>query len=78
MFWHYNNIVYFLLPDTDPHYDDLVSALLEFLPKVEEKLIRSQYTSLLQIALMSEEAPVYDEALRQAKRFPNYVFFTEQ
>jgi len=55
-----------------------VNALLVFLTKVEEKLIGSQYTSLLRIALMSEEGPVYDEALRQVQRFPHFVWFTEQ
>ncbi|KAH8420972.1 hypothetical protein KR222_000289, partial [Zaprionus bogoriensis] len=63
--------------DNDRHYDQLVTALLDFLPKVEEKLIRSECTSLLQLALMSEKGPVSEEALRQAQRFPHNVLFTE-
>lgn len=65
------------IEDNERHYKDLVNALLVFLTKVEEKLISSQYTSLLRIALMSEEGPVYDEALRQVQRFPHFVWFTE-
>ncbi|KAL7737204.1 hypothetical protein ACLKA6_005392 [Drosophila palustris] len=63
--------------DNESHYRELVSALLVFLTKAEEKLISSEFTSLLRIALMSEEGPVFNEALRQVQRFPDFVWFTE-
>lgn len=73
-----NYFSFYFYSDNDESYDQLVTALLHFLPKVEEKLIKSQFTSLLQIAMMSKEGPVHNESLRQAQRFPNNVFFTEQ
>ncbi|KAH8299707.1 hypothetical protein KR044_004999, partial [Drosophila immigrans] len=63
--------------DNDSHYRDLLNAVLVFLTKAEEKLISSPLTSLLRIALMSEEGPVHEEALRQVLRFPDFVWFTE-
>ncbi|XP_034104469.1 uncharacterized protein LOC117568159 isoform X1 [Drosophila albomicans] len=63
--------------DNDSHYRDLLNDVLVFLTKAEEKLISSPFTSLLRIALMSEEGPVHDEALRQVRRFPDFVWFTE-
>lgn len=51
---------------------------MDFLLNAEEKLIRSEFTCLLQIALMTAEGALYDEAYRQAQLFPNYVWFTER
>lgn len=59
------------------YYNLLVNALIKFLPNAEEKLIRSEFSCLLQIALMTEVGVVYDEAFRQAQRLPSYVWFTE-
>lgn len=56
----------------------LVNALLDFLLNAEEKLIRSEFSCLLQIALMTEDGVIYDEAYRQVQRFPSYVWFTER
>ncbi|XP_034477804.1 uncharacterized protein LOC117784238 isoform X2 [Drosophila innubila] len=63
--------------DNDSNYGELVNALLVFLTKVEEKLISSKFTSLLQIAVMSGEGPVHEEALHQVQRFPDFVWLTE-
>lgn len=59
------------------YYDLLLNALITFLLNAEEKLIRSEFSCLLQIALMTEVGVVYDEAFRQAQRLPSYVWFTE-
>ncbi|EDW71398.1 apoptotic protease-activating factor 1 [Drosophila virilis] len=58
--------------------NDLLCTLMDFLLNAEEKLIRSEFTCLLQIALMTAEGALYDEAYRQAQLFPNYVWFTER
>ncbi|EDW74440.1 uncharacterized protein Dwil_GK21917 [Drosophila willistoni] len=63
--------------DDDPTYSRLVNSLLDFLPRIEENLIRSKHTCLLRQALMAEEGPIYEEANRQIQRFPDYVWFTE-
>ncbi|XP_030245901.1 uncharacterized protein LOC108653831 isoform X2 [Drosophila navojoa] len=59
------------------YYDFFVNELITFLRNSEEKLIRSEFSCLLQIALMTEVGVVYDEAFRQAQRLPSYVWFTE-
>ncbi|XP_017148980.1 uncharacterized protein LOC108159879 [Drosophila miranda] len=63
--------------DNDPKFKRLVNALLDFLPKIEENLIRSKFTRLLRIALMDEEEAIYEEAHRQVQRFGDQVWFTE-
>ncbi|XP_030384368.1 uncharacterized protein LOC115631675 isoform X2 [Scaptodrosophila lebanonensis] len=63
--------------DSEQRYLRLLNALLDFLPKVEEKLIGCRYTCLLRVALMAEDGAVYEEACRQVQRFPNHVWFTE-
>ncbi|XP_022226249.2 uncharacterized protein LOC111076673 [Drosophila obscura] len=63
--------------DNDPKFGRLVNALLDFLPKIEENLIRSKFTRLLRIALMDEEEAIYAEAYRQVQRFGDQVWFTE-
>ncbi|SPP74793.1 uncharacterized protein LOC117582565 [Drosophila guanche] len=63
--------------DNDPKFRRLLNALLDFLPKIEESLIRSKFTRLLRIALMAEEEAIYEEAYRQVQRFGDQVWFTE-
>ncbi|XP_068146616.1 apoptotic protease-activating factor 1 isoform X2 [Drosophila tropicalis] len=63
--------------DDDPTYSRLVNSLLDFLPRIEENLIRSKYTCLLRVAMMAEEGAIYEEANRQIQRFPDYLWFTE-
>ncbi|EDV98505.1 GH23155 [Drosophila grimshawi] len=58
--------------------DELIDALLDFLPNVEEQLIKSKYSNLLQIALMADKGAVFEEALRQAQRYSKYVWFTNR
>ncbi|KAH8284541.1 hypothetical protein KR018_004010 [Drosophila ironensis] len=63
--------------DNDTHYERLVNALLDFLPKIEENLIRSNFTDLLRIGLMAMDETIYKEAFRQVQRFKDRVWFTE-
>ncbi|ALC41314.1 Ark, partial [Drosophila busckii] len=71
------NIYRTQITENDPHYEQLLDALLDFLPKAEEKLISSPYTCLMLIALMTQQGPLYEEALRQVQHFPDHVWFTE-
>ncbi|XP_017024531.1 uncharacterized protein Dark [Drosophila kikkawai] len=63
--------------DNDSKYERLVNAILDFLPKIEENLIRSKFTDLLRIALMAEDEAIFEEAHRQVQRFKDHVWFTE-
>ncbi|KAH8375317.1 hypothetical protein KR200_007945, partial [Drosophila serrata] len=63
--------------DNDSKYERLVNAILDFLPKIEESLIRSKFTDLLRIALMAEDEAIFEEAHRQVQRFKDHVWFTE-
>ncbi|KAH8401389.1 hypothetical protein KR009_005101 [Drosophila setifemur] len=63
--------------DNNPEYEHLVNAILDFLPKIEENLIRSKFTDLLRIALMAEDETIYGEAYRQVQRFRDRVWFKE-
>ncbi|XP_017049734.1 uncharacterized protein LOC108093889 [Drosophila ficusphila] len=63
--------------DNDSKYEHLVNAILVFLPKIEESLIRSKYSDLLRIALMAEDEAIFEEARRQVQRFGDRVWFTE-
>nr|XP_044249139.1 uncharacterized protein LOC108057150 [Drosophila takahashii] len=63
--------------DNDSKYERLVNAILDFLPKIEENLIRSKFTDLLRIALMAEDEAIFEEAHRQVQRFGDRVWFTE-
>ncbi|KAI8039647.1 uncharacterized protein LOC128254462 [Drosophila gunungcola] len=63
--------------DNDAKYERLLNAILDFLPKIEENLIRSKFTDLLRIALMDENEAIFEEACRQAQRFCDRVWFTE-
>ncbi|XP_016988812.1 uncharacterized protein LOC108051272 [Drosophila rhopaloa] len=63
--------------NNDVKYERLVNAILDFLPKIEEQLIRSEFTDLLRIALMEEDEAISKEAERQVQRFPDRVWFTE-
>ncbi|XP_016929946.2 uncharacterized protein Dark [Drosophila suzukii] len=63
--------------DNDSKYERLVNAILDFLPKIEENLIRSKFTDLLRIALMAEDEAIFEEAHRQVQRFSDRVWFTE-
>lgn len=55
-----------------------MNAILDFLPKIEENLVRSKYTDLLRIAMMAEDEAIFMEAHRQVQRFADHVWFTEQ
>ncbi|EDV37408.1 uncharacterized protein Dana_GF11429 [Drosophila ananassae] len=63
--------------DNDLQYDGLVNAILDFLPKIEENLIRSKFTDLLRIGLMDEDDTIYGEAYRQVQKFKDRVWFID-
>lgn len=54
----------------------LLDDLTDFLANIEEILIRSPYTCLLQYALTTGNA-IKTEAMRQARKFTNRVWFTD-
>ncbi|XP_055902492.1 uncharacterized protein LOC129938776 isoform X2 [Eupeodes corollae] len=65
------------ITNNDSSKDKLVNELLKFLPSIEEMLFRSKDTCLLQYALMADGL-VYEEAVKQATKFPDKVWFTEK
>ncbi|KAH8328889.1 hypothetical protein KR074_009897, partial [Drosophila pseudoananassae] len=63
--------------DNDLHYESLVNSILDFLPKIEENLIRSKFTDLLRIGLMDEDETIFGEAYRQVQQFKDRVWFLD-
>lgn len=53
----------------------LWEELKDFLPTIEEAIVKSKDTCLLQYAITTSTA-IRREAIKQAQRFPNRVFFT--
>lgn len=57
--------------------NELFHQLLDFLPCIEEMLVRSTDTCLLQYALMADGL-ITKEAEKQASQFPDKIWFTEK
>lgn len=49
-------------------------SLFKFLPNVEEMIVKSQDTCLLQYAITATEEILKERAIQQAKKFPNRIW----
>lgn len=52
----------------------LLDHLMEFLPTIEEFIVKSTNTCLLQYAITAD-SPIRVEAIKQAQKFPQRVWF---
>lgn len=60
----------------NPSRIGLLEDLTDFLANIEEILLRTPHTCLLQYALTTDNA-IREEATRQARKFPNRIWFTD-
>lgn len=58
----------------DVYNATLLDQLTDFLPTVEELIIKSMDTCLLQYAITTDGF-IHQEAIKQAEKFPNRVWF---
>lgn len=52
----------------------LLDHLMEFLPTIEEFIVKSRNTCLLQYAITADKA-IREEAIKQAQKFPQRIWF---
>lgn len=69
-------IVLYIFSGKNKSNTRFLKSLFEFLPNVEEMIVKSQDTCLLQYAITASNGILKERAIQQAKKFDNRIWIS--